>query len=989
MALIKRGVKNAPISAIEYDAVVTQVEINLDSISVLNGAFNDSEVTLSFVDLAAATSYWNAASVKPINNVVLYLQDVKTFYKWDSTNANKAITTGRFYVEGEATPTAGSTKFVFSKDVKVVKDTLQNNIDAEATDRENADLLKANIANPTFTGTVGGITKAMVGLGNADNTSDANKPVSTLQANALALKLDKGTFAANAENLNNSIKNQLSNGVYVINSNNTVTGKYLNTSGTLTTLAGYDVNKYPIVAGKTILIKGIVNVTTAMAAYAFGTESGTATIDQSTRVDQAIGENTYNIEVIVPEGMTYLFVNKDIANTVYVGESLKSVITDKETLTNKNIKQQLSESVYIIEPTFIDSGKYLNTARSVLTSNLFNYNKIPVIAGNTIIISGIIEAIAMMSYAFGTGSTTGTIDLSTQVNHTQGQQVFRYEVVVPTGMTYLFVNTDKINHVYAGVKVSTVNPSVIFNPFYKDATRFLNISAVIAVSSDYLYNKFELLEGKTYKIKGTINASQNMLLYAFGTGSTTGSISSNQIVTISSGVNVIDVSFTVPLGFRYIFTNNDNNFDNLTITQDIKTVITELNDEIDAVDSRVLANKILATKGIVNHNNTLFQQDAMTNYINTLKCTDEWTDFLVQFNTGAFAEPFTHTSCFDIDQNNNVYLVYMINTVNNDEIPNIIKLHKFNLATPTTIERFTVFEWNTTNPVTYNGFTITEKLLDPNIKVIGDKVFINISTQFNSNNTWVMACRPFNISSSTFSNLYILNYVFGSDTYQFNNANVNATLVPLGAIALNDYQAIQPNFSKRVESGVDYYYVGMGSVSRFQGMILKTSDFINYKFVAFPIIEGLDAQYEPAVFVYGDFVYMIMRQATTNTAVFTRYSIVNNEFDQVIYLEDTISRSSFMLDGTTLYALIAPYNRSQVSFLEVNKTNLNKSKYVQSVNGLSAFYPFAMKFNSKFYAVYTSSIGATIKNQISFSEFSIKSISKTTINNYFKTAFSI
>jgi hypothetical protein len=39
--------------------------------------------------------------------------------------------------------------------------------------------LKANLANPTFTGTVAGITKSMVGLGNVDNTSDVNKPVST------------------------------------------------------------------------------------------------------------------------------------------------------------------------------------------------------------------------------------------------------------------------------------------------------------------------------------------------------------------------------------------------------------------------------------------------------------------------------------------------------------------------------------------------------------------------------------------------------------------------------------------------------------------------------------------------------------------------------------------------------------------------------------------------------------------------------------------
>jgi hypothetical protein len=43
----------------------------------------------------------------------------------------------------------------------------------------------APLANPTFTGTVGGITKSMVGLGNVDNTSDANKPISSATQTAL------------------------------------------------------------------------------------------------------------------------------------------------------------------------------------------------------------------------------------------------------------------------------------------------------------------------------------------------------------------------------------------------------------------------------------------------------------------------------------------------------------------------------------------------------------------------------------------------------------------------------------------------------------------------------------------------------------------------------------------------------------------------------------------------------------------------------------
>ena len=51
----------------------------------------------------------------------------------------------------------------------------------------NAALL-APLESPSFSGTVSGITASMVGLGNVSNTSDANKPVSTAQQAALDLK---------------------------------------------------------------------------------------------------------------------------------------------------------------------------------------------------------------------------------------------------------------------------------------------------------------------------------------------------------------------------------------------------------------------------------------------------------------------------------------------------------------------------------------------------------------------------------------------------------------------------------------------------------------------------------------------------------------------------------------------------------------------------------------------------------------------------------
>ena len=64
---------------------------------------------------------------------------------------------------------------------------------AVSVDSATADLAadiatKAPIANPTFTGTVSGVSKSHVGLSNVDNTSDAQKPVSTATQTALGLK---------------------------------------------------------------------------------------------------------------------------------------------------------------------------------------------------------------------------------------------------------------------------------------------------------------------------------------------------------------------------------------------------------------------------------------------------------------------------------------------------------------------------------------------------------------------------------------------------------------------------------------------------------------------------------------------------------------------------------------------------------------------------------------------------------------------------------
>lgn len=90
---------------------------------------------------------------------------------------------------------------------------------------------KSPIASPTFTGTVAGITSAMVGLGNVNNTSDAAKPVSTATQAALDTKANRAATvlvpSATATPANNGEM------VFELTSNTSLTVKVKGSDGTV------------------------------------------------------------------------------------------------------------------------------------------------------------------------------------------------------------------------------------------------------------------------------------------------------------------------------------------------------------------------------------------------------------------------------------------------------------------------------------------------------------------------------------------------------------------------------------------------------------------------------------------------------------------------------------------------------------------------------------------------------------------------------------
>jgi hypothetical protein len=97
----------------------------------------------------------------------------------ETTNRNTAIDAAINNLIGSAPSTLDTLQEIA---------TLVQSGDSTLTALTSTVALKAPINSPTFTGTVSGITKTMVGLGNVDNTSDLNKPISTLTQSALDLK---------------------------------------------------------------------------------------------------------------------------------------------------------------------------------------------------------------------------------------------------------------------------------------------------------------------------------------------------------------------------------------------------------------------------------------------------------------------------------------------------------------------------------------------------------------------------------------------------------------------------------------------------------------------------------------------------------------------------------------------------------------------------------------------------------------------------------
>jgi hypothetical protein len=240
----------------------------------------------------------------------------------DNLKANLASPTFTGTVVLPSTTSIGNVTSTELGYVDGVTSAIQTQIDAKLASATAASTY-APIASPTFTGTVSGVTKAMVGLGNVDNTTDANKPISTATQTALDAKLGLagGTLTgaltlsgAPSADLHAATKAYVDNVVSGINFHQPVR---VATTANITLSGTQTIDGVAVVAGDRVLVKDQTTQTqNGIYVVAAGAWSRATDADNNPAGELAGGDFSLVLEGTVNSGYGYVCSN---TSTITIG----------------------------------------------------------------------------------------------------------------------------------------------------------------------------------------------------------------------------------------------------------------------------------------------------------------------------------------------------------------------------------------------------------------------------------------------------------------------------------------------------------------------------------------------------------------------------------------------------------------------------------------------------------------------------------------------
>ena len=244
--------------------------------------------------------------------------------------------------------------------------------------------------------------------------------------------------------------------------------------------------------------------------------------------------------------------------------------------------------------------------------------------------------------------------------------------------------------------------------------------------------------------------------------------------------------------------------------------------------------------------------------------------------------------------------------------------------------------------------------------------------------------RTFDVATKTLSDVSLNSFTVGSVKRVFNKSGVEAALkannIAHKPLDTGGGIGIMPKLSSRDENGTTYYYTGL-----FYGQfncIMKSADLVNWEFVALPDFE-IDSLWENAVYVIGDKAFYFVRQSwSSQYGVLTCYDLKKKTWASPVYVDDASSRSDFIVHEGVLYLVHAPKDRSHISLMHINQTDLNKSYEIQTARVPDYFFPYVEHYNGELYMSYTAS-----RKHIYLAKFTIGSLTTDAILDRFRELF--
>ena len=423
----------------------------------------------------------------------------------------------------------------------------------------------AKLANPTFTGTVSGVSKSMVGLGNVDNTSDASKPVSTAGQTALDLKANlssptlTGTPLAPTAAANTNTT-QIATTAFALGAANTAEANAIGAANALT-YALADLTDGVTASGAEVNILDGATLTTTELNYVDGV---TSSIQTQLNAKAPLASPALTGTPTAPTALAADNSTK-IATTAYADASASAAANSAIQFLN-NVGDVVISSVASGQYLKWDGTQWVNTGIAVgditsLTSSVTELNLLDGVTATTSelnILDGVTSTAAEINVLDGITSSTAELNIldgvtstTAELNILDGVLASASEINILDGATLTTTELNYVDGVTSAIQTQIDTKAPTANPTFTGSVTLPSDPALAlqAATKQYVDN---VAAGITFDT--AVQASTTAALPAVTYSNGSSGVGATLTKSSNGAIGSID-GYAVSLGDRILVKN--------------------------------------------------------------------------------------------------------------------------------------------------------------------------------------------------------------------------------------------------------------------------------------------------------------------------------------------------------------------------------------------------------------------------------------------------